>query len=461
MTTPYDPVGLPPESIRAAGPAGLSLFLPGDASVPQPPGQLWTPEPRGGLTSEEHFAERLTAMAQELLDSDGLDHLPALEPLVGDLLFLDSLCRIVGPSGTFKSFVLLDFAGHVGTGKPWHGHHVKQGTVVYLVAEGASGIRKRVRAWEQHYGIRMDNVRFLPRPVQAMDPEWLVLQELMRQIRPAMIIVDTQARVSVGVEENSNTEMGRVVERIEGLRRVSGACVSLVHHTGHIGEHGRGATAVKGALQSELLVSRKGDRLSNMILTIKTGKQKDEEEGDNLHFGLRQIPLRGEAKPDGRPVTSLVLVSLNETPDRAPLKGSVEWIVDQLDRAGVPTAYGRDRLRNECMRLEIEAKTSKLEEVARIRKNRPNHLPPNLPPSTFNDMQEPAPTQGAGADVSAGETCPAGPGAGRGQGVTDLPAPSPSLRRGQVGHSGALCAVCRGELDAEWAALGNDRHVMC
>jgi hypothetical protein len=49
--------------------------------------------------------------------------------------------------------VTIDLAGHVGTGMKWHGHHVRQGTVVYLVAEGARGIRKRVRAWEKHYGL--------------------------------------------------------------------------------------------------------------------------------------------------------------------------------------------------------------------------------------------------------------------------------------------------------------------
>ena len=65
-----------------------------------------------------------------------------------DLLYDNTLGRVVGPSGHFKLFVVIDFAGHIGTGTPWHGRYVRQGTVVYLVAEGAEGIRKRVRAWE-------------------------------------------------------------------------------------------------------------------------------------------------------------------------------------------------------------------------------------------------------------------------------------------------------------------------
>ncbi|MFI9063244.1 AAA family ATPase [Streptomyces sp. NPDC053429] len=469
MTTTYDPMGLPPENIRAAGLRGVPaqapdappLWLPDDTATQPPAGKLWVPEPRDGLTPEEHFEQRVAAMASELLDTDGLDKITPLEPLLGDLLHRNTLARGIGPSGTFKTFVMLDMCGHIGTGIPWHGQYVRQGLVVYLVAEGAEGMRKRVRAWEQHHGVRMDNVRFLPRPIQAMDPEWEVLTEVMRRMEPVLIVVDTQARVTVGIEENSNTEMGRVVARLDRLRAVTGACVTLVHHTGHQGEHGRGASAVKGALHSELMISRKGDRLSNYVLTVKSGKQKDEEEGEGQQFGLQRVSLDGEFKPDGRPITSLVLVPLDAVPDREPLKGSVEWIIRELDKAGVPTTYGRDRLRSECMRLEIEAGTTKLEEVARARKGRAQNLPPDLPPPTLGDAEDSAPNLGAGAAVSAGHARPAGMGAGKGQAASDLPAPSPSLRRGQVGQPGPICVVCDDELDTEWAQQGNDRHVMC
>ncbi|MFJ6934466.1 AAA family ATPase [Streptomyces sp. NPDC101132] len=465
----HGPVGLPPEHIRAAGLQGVSrqahdlapLWLPSEPTAALPAGELWVPEPRGELTSEEHFEQRVVAMAGELLDTEGLDKIRPLQPLVGDLLHLNTLARVIGPSGTFKSFVMIDMCGHVGTGLHWHGQYVRQGLVVYLVAEGAEGIRKRVRAWEQHHGVRMDNVRFLPRPVQAMDPEWDVLTELMRRMEPVLIVVDTQARVTVGIEENSNTEMGRVVARLDRLRDVTGACVTLVHHTGHLGEHGRGASAVKGALQSELKINRKGDRLSNFVLSVQSGKQKDEEEGDAHTFGLQKISIDGEFKPDGRPVTSLVLVSLGAVPDREPVRGSVDWIIRELDRAGVPTSYGRDRLRSECTRLEIEAGTTKLEEVARVRKARTQNLPPSLPPPMLDDGSQPAPKAGAASGIAAGRTRPAGPKAGVRQELSNLPAPSLSLRRGQVGHPGPVCVTCGDELDAEWARQGHDRHVMC
>ncbi|MDX2829445.1 AAA family ATPase [Streptomyces scabiei] len=411
-------------------------------------------------SSEEYFEASIERLLGQLLDTDGLDGIPPLEPLVGDLLAMNTIARAVGPSGTFKSFVLLDIAGHVGTGMKWHGHYVRQGLVVYLVAEGEQGIRKRVRAWEQHHGMRMDNVRFLPRPVQAMGPEWDVLIAALGRIRPVLIIVDTQARVTLGVEENSNTEMGRIVDRFDQLRIDTGACVVAVHHTGHVGEHGRGASAVKGALQSELHVSRKGDKIPNTILTIKSGKQKDEDQDGDLQFGLKKISLDGEHKPDGRPVTSLVLVSLDvpqDGPHPAP-EGSVEWIVQQLDKANVPDDYGRRKLRTECQRLGFQARDTKLQEVANIRRERSTERFPDRFPGLEDEA---VPGSGTITEGTAGQTGSA-PVGNRKEPRAHAPVvPSPPLGREPVVHEGPKCSVCHTLLDAEWAALGHDRHVMC
>lgn len=352
------------------------------------------PEEPGGQTSEEHFEERLRKLEAELLGTDDLDNIPALEPIIDDVLFKDTLARIYGASGTFKSFMTLDMAASIGTGLEWHGQRVQQGNVIYLVAEGIKGIRKRVRAWEQHHGRKMTGVRFLPRPVQAMDPEWLVLIEMCRRRRPAIIVIDTQARVTVGIEENSNTEMGRVVDRMEQLRGASGACVLLVHHTGHDSDRGRGATAVKGALQTEIGVVRAGKGLADTTVTLKTGKQKDDEELGDIVFGLHQVLLHGEAKEDGTPVSSVVLIQLDpagQPQARTGYQGRVEEVAAALDATGVPATYGRDRLRTECTRLGIRAENSLLSDVAKHRRNQANptnHLSANLSADPSETGQE-------------------------------------------------------------------------
>jgi hypothetical protein len=446
-------------------------------------------EPGTAVTFIDHYLKRqkersagrsgdpADALLAELLDASSLDNMPVLEPLVGDLLHLDSLARIIGPSGHMKSFVTIDLAGHVGTGMKWHGQHVKQGTVVYLVAEGARGIRKRVRAWEKHYGLKMDNVLFLPRPVQTRGDEWDTWIEAMRRLAPSMIVIDTQARVSVGVEENSNTELGVVIERIEDLRRATGACVLVVHHTGHIGEHGRGASAAKGALQSELHVSKKGDNAKNIVVTVKVGKQKDDEEGSDLQFGLNIVTLDGEAKPDGRPVTSVVLESLDTRPAEL-VKGTPEWLVSVLDRAQVPLKWGSPRVIKWCTEYGIQMRKDKVEEAVRIRKRRDsfdetqdarNDLPPNLP----RDLESELPRDQGGSSGEFEENprsnIPPTPGGPSGDVPAEAPSPRPVPRTGggEQGDQEAaddkhpICTVCTRPMTADWANRGYDTHIGC
>ncbi|MQY13773.1 hypothetical protein SRB5_39260 [Streptomyces sp. RB5] len=441
----------------------LDARFPEPADLIAPPVEATGTEPPAldaeTTSSEDYFRARVEALRAELLDTDALDKIPDLEPLVGDLLAVNTLARLVGPSGTFKSFVLLDMCGHVGTGMRWHGHYVRQGTVVYLVAEGEQGIRKRVRAWEQHHGLRMTNVLFLTRPVQAMSPEWDVLIEVMKEIKPVLIGVDTQARVSVGIEENSAKEMGLVVDRLDALRTSTGACVAVIHHTGHAGDHGRGSSSVKGALQSEIKITKKGEPLSNTVLTVKSGKQKDEAEDGDLQFMLKSIAIHGEAKPDGRPVTSLVLESLDLIPptERPLAEGSVEWIVQQLDNANVPVEYGRRRLAEECQRLAFKASNEKLNEAARIRKNRSADR--SAPPST-----QPVRNSGTASQETADQT---GPGPFQDRSRTSAPGavvPSSSLGRGprdHSGHTGPTCDVCGEPLNRSTARPGVNQHTDC
>lgn len=274
LTTVARDIGLQPGEITATIRSGLS------AGQRDP----YTLVHSQSVDSPVDEASKVDLLLAEMLDTDGLDDIPEPEPLIHDFLVLDSLASIVGKSGKGKSFVTIDMACHVGTGQRWHGHDVVKGEVVYIVAEGARGIKKRVRSWERHHGMKATGVRFLPRPIQARDPEWLVLIEACKRIEPVMIVIDTQARVTVGIEENSAKEMGEFIDRAETLRMGTGACVVLVHHTGHQGDEGRGSTAVKGALQTQLSVSKQ-----DLIVQVSTLKQKDDVEAEPLILALFEV----------------------------------------------------------------------------------------------------------------------------------------------------------------------------
>lgn len=230
-------------------------------------------------------AEKLRAA---MLDRGALAGIPKLKPLVDGWLMRNTLARVYGPSGHGKSFVMIDLAACVGSGVDWHGHAVSQGEVWYMAAEGAEGLDSRVAAWEAIHGTALTGVRFLPMPVQVGSPEWEALEYLAAIERPAMIICDTQARITVGHDENSATDMGQVVAQLEQLRAVSGACVTLVHHSGLNGEHARGSSSMRAAMQTELAVGKAGS-----VVTIKTAKQKDHEQLPDFELVLKPVTGTG------------------------------------------------------------------------------------------------------------------------------------------------------------------------
>jgi hypothetical protein len=244
-------------------------------------------------------------LASELLTLADLDKMPAPTWLVRDVLTNNSLVQLHGQPKTLKSFIALDMALSIGADRAWQGHKVRAGRVVYLAAEGAPGMRKRVKAWCLHNGVDASDIdiRIMPRAVQVADDEWQAYVELCRELEPVLIVLDTQARITVGQEENSAKDMGVLTARVDELKVATGACVMLVHHQGHAGGRGRGSSSVWGAVDTELSVERSKE---TNIVKLKMMSQKDAEEIDPIEFAPKSIDT-GMVDEDGRPVTSLVL----------------------------------------------------------------------------------------------------------------------------------------------------------
>lgn len=289
---------------------------------------------------EAEIGDRRTALERlrgELLDAAAMRSRPRLRPLVAGLLYRNTLARVNGPSGHGKSFVMLDLAARIAAGMSWAGRAVEQGPVWYVVAEGDEGVGARMDAWEIHHERRIEGVTYLPRALQLDAPEWDLFVELAATARPAAIVVDTQARSTVGLDENDARDMGRAVAALDRLRAATGACVLLVHHTGRTGTHGRGSTAVTGALQTELMVSKQG-----RLITVRTGKSKDGPEPDDVEFELTDV-AGAPVEADGLMIVTpgpvgVVPVWLGEAGLRAP-SGVDERPIEPLSRTRARELY--------------------------------------------------------------------------------------------------------------------------
>jgi hypothetical protein len=242
-----------------------------------------------GHTDPDQHTSYVDRLRANLIDTAGLDSIGDPEPLITGVVQLDSIAWIGGRPGSAKTLVALDMAGAVGTGQPWQTIPVRKGSVLYLIAEGARGIRKRVRAWEAANDRPMTGVTFLPVAVQAASElQWNALCELAADLKPALIVIDTQARVTVGMEENSNKDMGVFVDRLERLRRACAACVLVLHHTPRGSDNLRGATAMEGAATTIIMTVMEGDTVTLINAPEEGGKQKDFDPFDPIN--LRLIP---------------------------------------------------------------------------------------------------------------------------------------------------------------------------
>lgn len=228
--------------------------------------------------------DRRNALTAQLVDATELHRLPRPEALVADLIDRDSLCWLQGKPGHAKSFIALDLAGHVATGRPWRGRDVVQGRVLYIVAEGAFGMEQRLHAWRIGNKARVAHgtITFLPVAVQLLDHlDVAALRLVVADVEPVLIVIDTQARVTLGGDENSSKDMGRFVDAADQLRLVCRSTILVVHHEARNGENLRGSTAMEGAASTVIRAKKDG-----ALIEMSCVKQKDRAEFDPIYGTL-------------------------------------------------------------------------------------------------------------------------------------------------------------------------------
>lgn len=218
-------------------------------------------------------------------------------PMVEDLLDDGAMSVFYGDSNVGKSFVALDLAFHVATGRDWNGKRATRGFVVYVAAEGGNRIKRRFAALKRRYCEQMGEAA--PKPLLALvrhpidlrsseaDPKELV--ELIRSkerekgYRCAWIIVDTLSRALAGGDENSSVDMGQVVKTADLIRQKTRAHFTYVHHSGKNSARGaRGHSLLRAATDTEIEISAG---------RLEVTKQRDLESGYQIGFKLADMPI--------------------------------------------------------------------------------------------------------------------------------------------------------------------------
>lgn len=224
------------------------------------------------------------------LTADQLRLLPPLKWRVQGVLPTTGLATIFGPSGSGKSFLLLDLMAAIAEGRAWHARQTEPCRILCLVLEGRAGFLQRIRAWERHNG------RPYPKEVSfMMDDFGLNAKDDVTDLEAAilatsgfdLILIDTLNRAAPNADENSSSAMSQLISAAGKLQAAVSGLVILVHHTGKDESRGlRGHSSLFAAMDAAIEVKRNGDDRSWRLL-----KSKDGQDGAECYFKLTEVDL--------------------------------------------------------------------------------------------------------------------------------------------------------------------------
>ena len=291
------------------------------------------------------------------LSIDEVERLPPPQWLVQGILVEASIAAIYGPPESCKSFLAVDMAMAVAGGMAWHGRAVERGGVLYIAAEGAPGLGKRMRAWKVDRGAqgRAFQLHLMRDELNlAAEKDGGVrafVQAVTAELGPLrLIVIDTLNQTAAGADENSAKDMGRYIASMKKLRDATGATVVVVHHSGKDASKGmRGSTALLGAMDTTVEVERATDGHS---IKVAVHKQKDAEREGPMRFNLEKVAdslvlrptVMADAAADfGGRTDSIVELARETAGERGtfPLKELVGIV---MDRDGVADKTARRRI---------------------------------------------------------------------------------------------------------------------
>lgn len=225
---------------------------------------IFSPVPRIGGTPPPQSLAFQQAPALAWVDGAALPNEPPPPPqewVLEGLIPKGELVLLTGGAGGGKSFLALEIAAHVCSGRSFGGRAVQQGGVVALFAEDSRAQTvRRTRAIEYSLSLPSSvwaGATWLPRDAMTGGPElfiegrdgrvsptplWRAFADRARQARPAMIIVDNANTVFAG-DHNRMASVGAFLNHLEALARETGAAVVLVHHPNKSGDSAMAGSA--------------------------------------------------------------------------------------------------------------------------------------------------------------------------------------------------------------------------
>ena len=250
------------------------------------------------------------------------------EWLIDQILERNTIGSIFGSPKSGKSLISLSMMMAISNGTEWFGHSVKQTPVVLFCGEGERSMHKRILAWAKfnEQSVRDNPFRMSNRPARILDDEdfALIMQTLKNTYEElgdiGCVCIDTLQRNWGGGDENSSSDMGKFIQRVDEIKYEFDCNVTLVHHSGHVGgkSRARGSSVLPSSVDFEFQVDRKNGPEDDprMYTTIKQTLNKEGADLPPINFEVIPVHnLKGYVSQGSATVDLTEFVPGNEVED--------------------------------------------------------------------------------------------------------------------------------------------------
>ncbi len=261
---------------------------------------------------DKQFAAKLAEQTQEqffeFLEFRDLKTLTPPKWLIYRFLPTKGINFYYGPPGEGKTYLaILTAIAVAAEDLPFLGRVTRHGHVIFIEAEDIDEVAQRFIGCAQHYGLQdIPNLHIFPASLQLIRDTPKLIESIKHHygdINIALIVIDTLAMCTAGVEENSKKEFYAVVVALESLWRTFDCCILPIHHTGRNGDKARGTSSMDGVGYTMTLVKREDESIR-----VHSDKMKRGQGFADFLLDFETVTLPGLFDEMGEPMTTGVLV---------------------------------------------------------------------------------------------------------------------------------------------------------
>ena len=251
-----------------------------------------------------------------------------VEWLVESIIPKKAFVALYAPPASWKSFIALDLAEAIATGRDWMGYKIpKKGAVLFISGEGYGGMGARVSACKIQnqspdganlYIIRAQlNLRSSPEDFTEL---LNAINDLIAEIGEPieLIILDTLMRMAGGeFNESSSEDMGGFITQTGKLQEIFECALLVIHHTGKdISKGLRGHSSLLGGCDTVLEIQRQDSVINSADVSVignailKVSKQKDG--ADSIEVGIEVVLVEIGTSTLGFEITTSLAIRHNQ-----------------------------------------------------------------------------------------------------------------------------------------------------